>query len=316
MSMKKYLSFLSVLLPAISFAQAGFTLGPYFLTPNFGSVNYGQENKIGNNQSIGGFFNLNIKQRVNINVSHLEFLSDRFGDGSAPKLGYGLDGRPVYKHVPIRQSELLVGITLHHKDLFKNNDWLGGSPVARTVGIRAGIHTSSRLVQLKPRKVNFVGPDMDGNVVPQYDFISWYDITGVHQQMFCAGLAVDKYKAVEQFRNPFNRNKGKNRNRVYQQYFDVLYAFGNRYDDYGVDSFSFSGASVPDVVRLGWRAGFRRVTYNNLGHSFVCEFGQYPGQRRKSEAGATGIDADKNFWKNWFVFVGFHISIGHWWGDF
>lgn len=314
--MKNLFSSALFALPFCLNAQAGFTLGPYFITPNFGSVTYGQESKIGNNQSIGGFFNLNLKQRININVSHLEFFTDRFGNGSATNLGYGLGGRPVYTHVPIRQSELLVGITLKHQDLFKNNDWLGGSPVARTMGIRAGIHTSSRLVQLKPQKVNFIGPDMNGNNVAQYDFVSWYDITGVHQQMFCAGLAIDKYKTVEQFRNPFNRYEGKNRNRVYQQYFDVLYAFSNRFDDYGVDSFRFSGTSVPDVVRLGWRAGFRRVTYNNLGHSFVCEFGQYPGQRRKPEEGPGGITADENIWKNWFVFVGFHISIGHWWGDF
>ncbi len=297
-------------------AQIGFTLGPYFITPNFGSICYGQEGKVGNNQSIGGYFNLNIAKKFNISYSHLEFFSDRYGSGSTPRLGYGVGAQPVFDYVPIKNTDLQFSFTLKYKELYKTNDWLGGKPIGKAIGVRAGLHNSQRLLQLKPQKVNFIGPDNNGIQTAQYDFVSWYDITGVKQLMASAGFSIDKYKTVEQYRNPFNRLEEKNRNRVYQQYIEVLYAYSQKYNDYGTDSFRFSGEAIPDISNFGWRAGFRRVTYNNLGHSFIFEFGQYPGQRRKPEEGPGGIPADENYWKNWFVFVGFHISIGHWFGDY
>lgn len=299
-------------------AQFGFVAGPYFVTPNFGSVCYGQEHdKIGNNQTMGGFVNLNFGKRLNVNISQVWFYGDRHGDSTNAKhrIGYGVGQQPMYDYLPLKISDIQVTYAFAQKEIYRDNDFWGGAPRLKTFGLRAGLLNSNRLVQVKPHQVPYRTYSM-GVPSDNFDYNSWYDVTGLQQKMVTAGFEIDKYKVVEQFRNVFNRDAGKNRNRVYQQYFDVLFAYQSKYSNYGSDTFRYSGSSVKDVNPLGWRMGLRRITYNHLAHSFVCEFGQYPGQRRIPASSFDGVDVDRNIWKNWFIFVGFHLEIGHWFGEY
>lgn len=297
-------------------AQVGIAIAPYFITPNFGSVCYGQNHdKIGNNQSVGGFVNLNIGKRFNLYLSQLQLATDYLGDSVTQHLGYGAGQQPVYNYLPLKVNDVQISYAFAAKDIYRDNDFWGGAPRTKTFGIRAGMLNSNRLVQVKPHQVPYRNYS-NGVLTDKFDYASWYDVTGLQQRMATFGLQIDKYKVMEQFRNPFNRSAGKNRNRVYQQYFDVLFAYSSKYSNYGSDTFRYNGNSVDHINPLGWRLGLRRMTYNHLAHSFVCEFGQYPGQRRMPASSIDGVDVDRNIWKNWFVFVGFNLCIGHWFGDF
>lgn len=313
----RFFLFLWVLLVNMnSFAQIGFVIAPYFITPNYGTTAYGDaHDKIGNNQSIGGLLHLNIARRFCINFTHFEFASDYLGNAHPSRLGYGVGARPVYDYLPLKNDELNIAYFFKIKELSGTQFLWGGNNLYRAIGVRTGAILNQRLVKIKPQKVNF-WHEVDGNNVQDYDYISWYDVTGLKQQLIFGGLEINKYKSEEQYRNIFDRDQVQIRKRMYQKYADLLFVAHQSYANYGVDSFAFSGNNIPNLQSFGWRVGLRRITFNHLAHSFVCEFGQYPGQKRIPDTGANGIEVDQNYWKNWFVFVGFNLCIGHWFGEY
>lgn len=303
-------------------AQVGIVLGPYFWTPNYGAPLYGDNhNKIQNN-IMGGLLQVNINKKLILTISHSQLLSELEKPLSVPKLGsYG--ATLGYDYLSYKNTEAGLGWFLKNNGKF---------------GFRAGGMLSQRMVQLAPHQVNFTYKK-GYTPTAAFDYISPYNVAGIRQQIAFAGFQINKYVkrepigAVTRFvdwtgvtwlKADLNSKGGisSTRNRVWLGYLDLLMGvkqwYGNHSEHlYAQDTFHYTNADVKNINSLGWRIGAKRLAYNYLGTAFMVEVGKYPGQRRNPSYSPTlDIDVEDNIWKNCFITIGFHITIGTWAGKF
>lgn len=301
--------------------QVGLVAGPFFWIPNFNTPLYREDNL--DYFTKGGMVNLDINKRLAFNFINYRLFDEKVTNDKYWK------GFLTQDILPLRYSEINASYMFLKKDLVKQGEGsLYDGPIARTFGLRIGAISSQRMVQLTPNKFHYIDNNY-GNPIPKYDYINEFVVTSLKQKVLFAGITLNKYKRmVPAFTNHYSywdrygyhegTSNGKQlfhsspRKRKWEQYFDIMFGikqtYGNYIERFGNDSIQTQGSNIANINPFGWRFGVRRVTYNTLGHSFLIEFGQYPGQKIQKD-----ID---EIWKNCFVLVGFHFTLGHWFGEY